>query len=75
MQQLELSLFRVLSSYTNPQFFPFRGNGNELTQEVKDIDGTVPPHFYGELTKTEEGRAFLVKSVSILLLRFSWCQS
>jgi rapamycin-insensitive companion of mTOR len=62
IQQLELSLSRVLSTHVNSSFFPYRGNGNELSQDVKETDGTVPPHFYGELAKTKEGCAVLTKS-------------
>lgn len=63
VQQLEFSLTRALGSYVNPHFFPYRGNGNELTQDAKETDGTVPPHFYGELAKTKAGCEVLVKSV------------
>jgi hypothetical protein len=64
-QQLELSLSRALSAHLNPTFFPYRGNGNELLQDKKDTDGTAPPHFYGELSKTQEGCALLLKSVRL----------
>ena len=62
VQQLEFSLTRVMSTQVNSNFFPYRGNGNEMSQEVKETDGTVPPHFYGELAKTQEGCAVLTKS-------------
>ncbi len=55
VQQFELSLSRALSNVVNPSFLSYRGNGTELRSESKETDGTIPPHFYGELTKTDEG--------------------
>ena len=63
VQQFELSLTRAISSVTNSSFLSYRGSGSELSTEVKETDGTIPPHFYGELTKTQQGCQLLKEKV------------
>ncbi|KAI9485740.1 MAG: Rapamycin-insensitive companion of mTOR, N-term-domain-containing protein [Benjaminiella poitrasii] len=55
--QLELSLARALSNTPEKKFNPFeeRVDSENDFEALRPGDGLTPPHFYGELTKTEEG--------------------
>ncbi|KAI8088648.1 Rapamycin-insensitive companion of mTOR, N-term-domain-containing protein [Halteromyces radiatus] len=59
--QLELSLARALVNSPEKKINPFEERvDSELDFELlQPGDGLSPPHFYGELTKTEEGCALL----------------
>ncbi|KAJ3033209.1 hypothetical protein HDV00_006652 [Rhizophlyctis rosea] len=63
--RLELSLGRALSA-KGPRVSNFLETGRLLDDEMEpdnqEMDGTVPPHFYGELTKTNEGCDLLRRS-------------
>ncbi|KAI7903798.1 Rapamycin-insensitive companion of mTOR, N-term-domain-containing protein [Cokeromyces recurvatus] len=55
--QLELSLARALINTPEKKVNPFeeRVDSENDFEALQPGDGLTPPHFYGELTKTEEG--------------------
>ncbi|KAJ3298719.1 hypothetical protein HK104_010434, partial [Borealophlyctis nickersoniae] len=56
--RLELSLARALSARTQKSRSFVEGvrlSDEASEPDVQEMDGTVLPHFYGELTKTEDG--------------------
>ncbi|KAJ3054639.1 hypothetical protein HK097_001247 [Rhizophlyctis rosea] len=65
VMRLELSLGRALSAKVpRPHGFleTSRRADEEMEPDNQEMDGTVPPHFYGELTKTNEGCDLLRRS-------------
>ncbi|SAL99279.1 hypothetical protein [Absidia glauca] len=61
VMQLELSLARALVNTPKKKINPFeeRLDSEFDFEALQPGDGLSPPHFYGELTKTEEGCALL----------------
>ncbi|TPX62078.1 hypothetical protein PhCBS80983_g00632 [Powellomyces hirtus] len=62
--RLELSLSRALSPHIpNPLIDLARdlngSTGEDLDTTSRDMDGVAPPHFYGELARTQEGTELL----------------
>ncbi|ORX62115.1 hypothetical protein DM01DRAFT_1298682 [Hesseltinella vesiculosa] len=59
--QLELSLARALANSPCKKINPFeeRVDSEFDFEQLQPGDGLSPPHFYGELTKTEEGCTLL----------------
>ncbi|KAJ3339684.1 hypothetical protein HDU93_007910 [Gonapodya sp. JEL0774] len=55
--ELELSLASAVMGYSNSN----EDSAAELVDNERDSDHNVPPHFYGELTKTAEGCDLLRK--------------
>ncbi|KAI9307439.1 Rapamycin-insensitive companion of mTOR, N-term-domain-containing protein [Cunninghamella echinulata] len=57
VMQLELSLARALANSPEKKVNPFeeRIDSEMDFESLQPGDGLSPPHFYGELTKTEEG--------------------